>query len=74
MNKNYRNDVVTFVLFFILCLIGLMVADLVGHNGAGSYIGPISFEEIDWIHNGIVSLIGALISMLALHKSTKNDD
>ena len=74
MKKNYRNDVATFVLFFVLSFICLIVADLVGHNAAGAYIGPIAFKEIDWMQNSKVSLIAALISTLALHKSQKNDE
>lgn len=74
MNKNYKDDIVIFVSFFILSFVCLIIADLVGHNAAGAYIGPITLEEIDWTQNSRASLIAALISTLALHKSKKNND
>ena len=70
-NKNYKDDVVIFVTFFSLSFICLVIADLVGHNAAGAYIGSITFEEIDWNFNGIKSLVVAILFTLALHKSEK---
>ena len=73
MNKNHRDDFLTFVTFFILSFICLIIADLVGHNAAGAYIGPIAFEEIDWNFNGIKSFVSATVATLVLHKSEKGD-
>lgn len=73
MNKNHRDDFLTFVTFFILSFICLVIADLVGHNAAGAYIGPIAFEEIDWNFNGIKSFVSATVATLVLHKSEKGD-
>ncbi len=68
INKNHRDDFVIFVSFFILSFICLVIADMVGHNAAGAYIGPIAFEEIDWNFNGIKSFVSAAVATLALHK------
>ena len=68
MNKNHRDDFVIFVSFFILYFICLVISDLVGHNAAGAYIGPIAFEEIDWNFNGIKSFVSASVATFALHK------
>ena len=73
MNKKHRDDFLTFVTFFILSFICLVIADLVGHNAAGAYIGPIAFEEIDWNFNGIKSFVSAIVATLVLHKSEKGD-
>lgn len=70
MDKKY-NDVGTFVLFYILCFIGLIFVDLLGHNSSGAYIGPITFQEIDWMQNSIISLVAASISTIVLHEREK---